>query len=379
MAHHIAIERLNDGQPLLAPRGDSWESGVTFNAAAIHLEPCQENARAWTALFGENAMGDYPDGVIVVHYRARPKDDPGFPWTRSFVGLSVHRPDLSLIKRYDEPVVVPGDQLDSPDAQGVEDPRVIYLDGVYWMVYCGVSTLGCTDPLKPWVGSICMAKSHDLVNWVKIDAVQGNCPAFVNDGDEPRISNKDGVLFPDRVGDKCYLLHRPMKGAIGEWTIHLASADAPGGPYTDLGKVHGPKSPNDAVSSWVGAGSVPILVGDGVYLSIEHTGNYLKGGSRRYVLDAFLYDFNQWDPSRPETLVTARFDDFMRPETDPEVFGPFTDSVSNVVFACGSYVIDGWIYIIYGGGDSYILAARVRYDELLTALRSQIPAATAAL
>ena len=61
----------------------------------------------------------------------------------------------------------------------------------------------------------------------------------------------------------------------------------------------------------------------------------------------------------------------MRPETDFEVKSPFHDSVANVVFACGAYVHDGWIYMVYGGGDTYILAARVRYDELLGALESR--------
>ena len=372
MPHTVSIERLFGGAPLIAPRGDAWESGVTFNSAAIFLEACPENQHAWTALLGPGSMSDYPQGIVVLHYRARPKDDPGYPWTRSFIGLSVHQHDLTLIRQFETPVVGPGEELEAVDAQGVEDPRVTYLDGAYWMVYCGVSTLGCTDPLKPWVGSVCLAKSYDLMNWTKCGPVLGDSEAFANSEDVKRVSNKDGVLFPDRIQGNCYLLHRPMKGAIGTWTACIAGADQPSGPFTDLGTVHGPKHAHGAVSSWVGAGSVPICISEGVYLSIEHTGNYLKDGGRLYVLDAFLYDFNDWDPRRPETLVKARLDNFMRPETDAEVYGPFKDSVSNVVFACGSYVLDGWIYIIYGGGDSYILGARFRYDELLTALRSQM-------
>ena len=68
--------------------------------------------------------------------------------------------------------------------------------------------------------------------------------------------------------------------------------------------------------------------------------------------------------------MVARMDDIMRPETDFEVHGPFPDSVANVVFACGSYVYDGWLYLVYGGGDSYILAARLRFDTLVNELEA---------
>jgi predicted GH43/DUF377 family glycosyl hydrolase len=61
----------------------------------------------------------------------------------------------------------------------------------------------------------------------------------------------------------------------------------------------------------------------------------------------------------------------MGPETDFEVKGPFHDSVANVVFACGAYEYDGWLYIVYGGGDSYILAARVSFSELVGELEAR--------
>ncbi|RYG20496.1 glycosidase, partial [bacterium] len=185
-------------------------------------------------------------------------------------------------------------------------------------------------------------------------------------------SNKDGVLFPDRIDGKTVMLHRPMTDDIDTWQTAIAVADRPEGPFTDLGSVHGPERHAQYMKSWAGAGAVPIKIGPGRYVSIEHTGNFFPDGRRKYVLDAFLYDFNGWDPSRPETLVKARLDDFMRPETDFEVNGPFPESVGNVVFACGAYVHDGWLYLVYGGGDSFILAARMRFDTLIDALEKRV-------
>lgn len=374
MPFNLPIERLFEGKPLISPSEHWWESGVTFNSAALYLEPTPANVPTIKGLLGEDAMERYPDGVVALHYRARPKVDPGHAWTRSYVGLSVHEPDLTPIKRFEHPVVEPGGSECDVDHLGAEDPRITFLDGAYWMVYCGVMLLNHPDQPEAWLGSVSIARSEDLLNWDKCGAALGTGDAFgrVVDGAlvPAETSNKDGVLFPDRVDGKVYLLHRPMRGDSSTWATTLAVADRPQGPFTDLGGIHGAMTSPEYVKSWPGAGSVPIKIGDGRYLSIEHTGNYLEGERRKYVLDAFLYDFNQFDGVNPETLMVARMDDIMRPETDFEVHGPFPDSVANVVFACGSYVYDGWLYLVYGGGDSYILAARLRFDTLVNELEA---------
>jgi len=365
MPFNLPIERLFGGNPLIAPTTNAWESGVTFNAAATFLAPTPENHAAFTALLGHGAEELHPNGIVALHYRARPKLDPGHPWTRSSVGLSVHEPDLTLIRRFETPVLVPSDDGRFADSQGAEDPRVTRLDGAWWMTYCGVLPIEHPDPEQAWRGSVCLARSTDLVTWTKFGAASGTGEAFRNVGPIAKTSNKDGVLFPDRIEGKAVLLHRPMMGPIDTWSTCLAVADEIEGPYTDLGAVHGAMTASEYSHSWVGAGAVPIRIGPGRYLSIEHTGNYLEGKRRKYVLDAFLYDFNQWDHRQPSSIMRARMDDFMRPETDFEVNGPYPDSVANVVFACGAYVYDGWLYLVYGGGDSFILAARLRLEDLL--------------
>ena len=363
MPFDLSIERLFGGRPLLSPQGEGWESGVTFNSAAVVLEPTPENLPAIRALLPE---GQPPRKVVALHYRARPRRDPGFRNTRSYVGLSVHEPDLTPIRRFERPVLGPG-LPSEPDVLGVEDPRVTRVDGAWWMVYCGVAPFEDPDPEKAWLGSVLLARSEDLVNWTKVGVAEG----FSGEGVRPH-SNKDGVLFPDRIDGRVVMLHRPMTDDIDTWRTAIAVADRPEGPYADLGPVHGPERHPQYVKSWTGAGAAPIRIGEGRYVSIEHTGNFYPGKRRRYVLDAFLYDFNGWDPARPETLVKARLDDFMRPETDFEVRGPFHDSVGNVVFACGAYVHGGWLYLVYGGGDSYILAARTRFGALVEELESRV-------
>jgi len=374
MPFSLPIERLFDARPLISPTENWWESGVTFNTAAVWLAPTAENAAAYAALLGSDSELQHPDGIAVLHYRARPDVDPGFPWTRSYVGISIHKPDLTPIKRFEVPVVEPGGSDCDEDFFGVEDPRITYLDGAWWMVYCGVAPVLPPTPDEAWRGSVCVARSEDLVHWTKVGAVEGTGDGFSHRSSEgllpPDVSNKDGVLFPDRIDGRVMLLHRPMRPNVQGWSTCLAVADDPTGPYEDLGPIHQAVLMDDSRQSWPGAGSVPIKIGEGRYVSIEHTGNYLKDGRRRYVLDAFLYDFNHFDPERPESIMVARMDDIMRPETDFEVRGPFHDSVANVVFTCGSYVHDGWLYIVYGGGDSFILAARLPFEPLVAQLEA---------
>jgi predicted GH43/DUF377 family glycosyl hydrolase len=365
----ISVERLFGGAPIIAPTDLWWESGVTFNTAAVYLEPIARNLKALEALLGETSFDRYPKGVVALHYRSRPKLDPGLPWTRSFIGLSVHEPDLTPIKRFDYPVIEPGGILHSADDQGVEDPRITWIEGKWWMVYCGVSL--STIAGGEWVGTICLAWSDDLLHWEKCGPLFGMDEAFATPTRLPFVSNKDSVLFPDRIDGKVALLHRPMKGPIDLWGTNIAMANRPEDPFTDLGRIH-TAAFKGYVRSWAGAGSVPIKIRDGVYLSIEHTGNFLTEDKRKYVLDAFLYDFNRWDPNHPETLIAGRLDDFMRPETDFELNGPSPDSVGNVLFACGSYVHEGWLYIPYGGGDTWVLGARLRLDELLEAIENDV-------
>jgi predicted GH43/DUF377 family glycosyl hydrolase len=369
MPFDLPFERLFGGQPLIAPTDHWWESGVTFNSAAVHLTPTTENLPAIRALLGEDVE---PREIVALHYRARPAHDAGFPWTRSFVGVSVHEPDLTLIRRFELPVLAPGEEDHHEDVQGVEDPRITFLDGSWWMVYCGVMPIEHPDPMQAWRGSVCVAKSADLLNWHRIGAVPGTGLGFGERRGLESVTNKDGVLFPDRIDGKVVMLHRPMIGTKGTWNVNIATADEPEGPYDDLGPVHDAVTSPEYFRSWVGAGSVPIKIGEGRYISIEHTGNYYEDYRPKYVLDAFLYDFNKWDPAKPETLVAARMDDIMRPETDFEIKGPFPDSVGNVVFACGSYVHDGWLYVVYGGGDSFILAARIQFYLLRRELEARV-------
>src|SRR5207253_431171 len=188
------------------------------------------------------------DGLIAVHYRARPKSDPGYLITRSYVGLALFTPQLELLYRYPEPVISPDGKKDSPDYLGVEDPRVTRVGDRFVMTYCGSGL----DEAGSWRGALCTAESTDLLHWEKHGPMDLRFPApgtiapfddtyFDNlegaTGTTRHINNKDGVLLPGTHDDYHYLLRRPMLGKISGWAIHLARSCSLRGTWTDLGPI----------------------------------------------------------------------------------------------------------------------------------------------
>jgi predicted GH43/DUF377 family glycosyl hydrolase len=182
------------------------------------------------------------------------------------------------------------------------------------------------------------------------------------------VNNKDGVLFEGPVNGWHYLLHRPMLGEISGWAIHLARARSLHGEWNDLGPIARAKPHDGYPDAWLGAGAVPIPLGDGRFLEIYHSGHRAADGSRLYTLGALLLDLNRLDPRRPASAVESRLDHFMVPETKWEIEGPYPDSVGNVLFTCGAFVRGDDIHILYGGGDTFVMAATVSMSDLIKAL-----------
>lgn len=356
----LPVERCNGGEPIISPTTNWWETGVTFNAAALYLEPSPENERIIRTLLPMRAYGD-PDlaeGVVAIHYRARPETDPGSSFVRSFVGLALFTPDLKPLYRYQEPVIYPSPDPDGFDRYGVEDPRINRIGNTFYMLYCGVQA----DPVHTWRVNLCLATSKDLLHWEK----HGPIP-----GDPGKFNNKDGVLFPEPVDGRYYLLHRPFYEGmqLPEFAIRLAVSDTLYGPWEDCGEVLRSYTNPHMRASWVGAGSVPVKVGDKQFVAITHTGNFLNEVDREYDLNAVLFDFAAFDPAHPSSIVTSRLEPLMVPETPAELHSHSQLQVGNVLFACGSYEYNGYLYIVYGGADTYTLAARVSMQSLVEAVQ----------
>jgi len=377
----VRVRRHLDGAPILAPTARPWENGVTFNAAVTYLAPIDANQELIAKLVASTVSHSAKarDGLVVVHYRARPSADPGYLITRSYVGLALFTPDLELIYRLPEPVVAPDENKEGADYLGVEDPRITRAGDTFVMVYCGSGL----DEVGAWRGALCTAESKDLVHWTKHGPIhlrftKGPTNAgFDNSyfdnlgtttGTVRHVNNKDGAIFSHAASGWHYLLHRPMTGNMSKWAIHLARSRSLRGEWKDLGPIARAKPHPDYADAWLGCGAVPLDLGDGRFLEIYHSGHRAADGSRLYTLGALLLNLNNVDPSSPEAIVEARLDHFMIPETRWEIEGPYADSVGNVLFTCGAFERDGDINILYGGGDTFVMAAKIAKADLLAAL-----------
>ena len=361
MSHaRMKVERCNRGMPIISPTDRWWENGVTFNAAALYLERSGVNDPIIRTLLPGRRLDDplLVNGVVVIHYRARPETDPTVPFVRSYVGLAVFTPDFDLLVRLPDPVVVPEASPEGFDYLGVEDPRVTRIGDTFYMVYCGLKA----DPRTIYHAQLCIARSRDLLHWEKLGPVRGDINSWYN---------KDGVLFPEPVDGMHFFLHRPWWNGLqhSDYAMRIARSAAPDGEWEDLGEMlHSFRNP-EFTDSWVGAGSVPIHVGGQRYVMIYHTGNSRADGLLEYDLDVALVDLGRIAKG-PGAIVVSRIEHFMVPEVPAELASQSSLQVQNVLFACGSYVYNGFVYIVYGGADTYTLAARVRLSEVLAALES---------
>ena len=245
---------------------------------------------------------------------------------------------------------------DGDDVLGVEDPRITRIGDTFYMIYCGLRK----DPETIYFTQLCAARSKDLLHWEKLGPMSGDIEQAPEQGWRP---------VPGHVRRKILAVAPSVVGRAGAQGL----CDASGGERTagrewrDLGQIMR-SFPNPRFEeSWIGAGSVPIPAGDGRYIMIYHTGNSKPDGMMEYDLDAALLDLRKAG-SDLGSVVRGRIEHFMVPETPEELASQSSLQVQNVLFACGSYEYGDHLYIIYGGADTYLLAARVRTAELREAL-----------
>jgi predicted GH43/DUF377 family glycosyl hydrolase len=115
--------------------------------------------------------------------------------------------------------------------------------------------------------------------------------------------------------------------------------------------VFGPRPENTWDSLRVGGNGVPIATEAG-WLMLYH--GYDQGHVYRF--GACLLDHD--DPGR----VLRRPAGFI---FEPELLWELRGDVPNVVFSCANPVVEGQVYVYYGGGDHAIGLATAGLDELV--------------
>jgi len=297
--------------PVLLPDPASdWECYNVFNPAVIHH-----------------------DGLFHMHYRAQ-----GLDWV-SRIGYAVSEDGVHW-NRLRRPVLEP---VDGSDSRGVEDPRVTEIEGVFYMTYTaygnGQDLTGLGRPVRSGESDVLpilpmIARSENLVTWERLGPiVRGE-------------DNKDHVLFPCKIGGRFVAFHRRRPDVWLAYSDDLATWRE-----EEMAPIFGPRPENDWESNKVGANGPPIETEHG-WLMLYHG----TDADNVYRFGVCLLDLD--DPRR--VLSRPR-----EPIFEPQELWELRGDVPNVVFSCANPVVEGTVYVYYGGGDHVIGLATCRLDELL--------------
>ncbi len=225
-------------------------------------------------------------------------------------------------------IMLPSDPLEE---YGIEDPRITFLEGAYYVTYSAISKYGICAVLK---------RTTDFISYESLGVIL-------------HPDNKDVALFPEKIGGKYYMLHRPSTSEFGKPEVWLAESEN----IRDWGNhrhIAGVRS-HCWDSMRIGSSGVPIRIPEG-WLVVYHG----VDASSTYCLGAFLLDAEE-----PWKVIGRMEEPFMRPELSCEKEGFF----SNVVFACGGILNGDKLQIYYGATDKFICGCEIKIKDIMEAMR----------
>mgnify|MGYP000235741763 CR=1 FL=1 len=307
------------------------------------------------------------DGITHIFYRAVRKGN------YSTIGHCKLDGPLKVMERLETPVLFP--QFDY-ESQGVEDPRIVKIDDLYFMSYTAYDMVNALGAL---------ATSRDLVHFDKHGIITprisyadfkhlAECQGKVNEkyfrinrqyedmikfDERVFVWDKNIIFYPRRIDGKIVFMHRIKPG------IQIVKINA----LSDLTKefwddyflhfnehiLMDPIFEHEA--SYIGGGCPPIETEAG-WLLIYHGVHDAPSG---FIYSACAALFDIHDPCKE--LARLPYPLFA-PEYDYELSG----EVSNVCFPTGHSIYDDTLYIYYGAADEQIAVASVRLPELINEL-----------
>ena len=241
--------------------------------------------------------------------------------------------DGQTIDSIDDPAFLPENEAEE---YGVEDPRIVYLDGRYYITYVAVS---CHGPASA------LASTTDFKSFQRHGIIF--CP-----------ENKDVVLFSERIDGEYVALHRPVGGTRfcrPEMWIARSPDLLNWGQHQFIFAGTG-----DWEGGRVGAGAPPIKLPQG-WLEIYHGNRQpeVVGEVGAYCGGAMLLATE--DPGR---LLKASHEPILQPERDFEKEG----FVAEVVFPTAVLEEGDRLLIYYGASDKYCAMAEVSKKEVMRTL-----------
>jgi predicted GH43/DUF377 family glycosyl hydrolase len=303
----IKLERF-PGNPVIQPNPEHrWESKAVFNPAAI-----------------------YEQGKVHLVYRAMSEDNV------SVLGYASSKNGANFDERVDKAIYMPRRDFEK---QGCEDPRLTKLDDNLYMCYTAF------DGHLPRVALTTITLNDFLAkrwNWIE--------PVLIS---PPGVDDKDAALFPKKIGGKYAVLHRVGRSIWLDLVDNLSFGE---GKWIKGNVIMSPREEKPHAEK-IGIAAPPIETERG-WLLLYHIAS-TRNDRIYYYVSAVLLDIDQ-----PWRVIARRKTALLEPEMPYEKEG----LVNNVVFPCGAVVIDGQLFVYYGGADRVIGVAMIKLSELLESL-----------
>ena len=320
----MKLKRYKHNPILVANSNSSWESGAVFNCGAVN---------------GENS------GVYLI-YRAIPKGYTKNPHGSGYIdyisSLGCATSDDGFhFTRSNKPIIEPSNEYDQ---FGCEDPRITKLEinkhNMYLITYTALSAPAFTG----YGNRVALASTKDFCIFHKHGVVI------------PGLESKNAVIFPELMDGKIVMLHRVVPN------IQIAY-------FSDLEQLTKPEERSwskyrarlddfivmSPTYNWegekIGPGAPPISTEAG-WLLIYHG----VDAKRVYRVGAALLD-----KQKPTKVIARSPYPILEPKEEYETSG----DVNNVVFPVGAVVLEGTIYIYYGGADKYCCLATAKLDNFI--------------
>lgn len=308
------------------------------------------------------------DGLTHMFYRAINQNDVS---SIGYCQLKNNR----VINRLNKPLLSPEFAYEK---NGLEDPRVTFLDGTYYLLYTAYDGQNAL---------IAYATSPDLVHFTKKGVISPKISydkaedIFRNSnvrerytmfetfykekgGNDILLFEKDASLFPKKIAGKFALLHRILPGiqiiyfkdfselTPTRWHNYFHNL----GDYIILDPLFWFENRN------VGGGCPPIATKAG-WLVIYHAVEDTPLGKIYHACAALL------DLKNPLKVIGRLKEPLFSPETKMEKIGV----TKNVVFPTGTVIQGSRLYIYYGAADKVIAAKSVNLNALLKELQQSPP------
>lgn len=330
--------------------------------SAMNIKRCPENPIVQPGLYDWRRITVFNPAVILengkfcMYERTAGQLRP----FKCYIGLLESEDGIHFTHVREEPVLSP-EMLGFPYGS-VQDPRVVKIDGLYYMTY---ALRPCSYGYNPnGLGVPESVKFTYPPEWEKPENyLTRSGIALSEDGIHFRhlsyttpldINDRDNILFPEKIGGKFTLLRRPE-----EYIGSRYGTEKPGiwiSCSEDLIHWDEPRLVAVPEFPWeyrkIGGATPPIRTEKG-WLTLYH------GVDRDNVYRAGVMLL---DLQNPEKVIARAKTPILEPQEYYEKFGLF---IPNVVFPTGNVVKDGLLYIYYGCCDTAICLATVPLDELL--------------